>query len=84
MCQSKVTIPPVLFSFLSSSVFLLRPLVANDLTARDLVKRLLEKDPHKRLSVKQAMAHPYFTVNLSLPLFFISIPLLLLHWPCSH
>jgi calcium/calmodulin-dependent protein kinase I len=29
--------------------------------AKDLVKRLLEQDPNKRLTVKQAMAHPFLT-----------------------
>lgn len=44
----------------------LRVLNANLYLARDMIKKLLEKDPNKRITVKQAIAHPFITVSASL------------------
>jgi len=32
--------------------------------ARDLVMKLLKKDPNERISASQALLHPWFTTNL--------------------
>lgn len=32
--------------------------------ARDLVMKLLKKDPSERISASQALLHPWFTTNL--------------------
>ena len=34
--------------------------------ALDLLKKMLEKEPSKRLSAKKALSHPYFTCSMDL------------------
>ena len=45
-----------------------------DLHARDLVSKLLRADPRERWTIEQALEHPFFSVDVTSKLLFVSTP----------